>query len=251
MRDLGREILVQSLRQVLPENGGPDSVLTVTGLRSNLSDDLVLDIPRLTLSGTGISMVLGPNGAGKSMLIRMLHGLTKPDTGRVIFTGGSQAMVFQNPVLLRRSVIANLKFALKDQRLSRGDRAEKLAYLLELAGLKGKERQSARSLSGGEEQCLALACALARRPRLLFLDEPTSSLDPTATHRIETILRQVALMGIKIVMVSHDLGQVERLADEVIFLNRGRICERLPVESFFSGPDSAEARAYLSGQLVL
>lgn len=250
MRDLGREILSQSLGQVLPVADG-SQVLSVHGIQSRLSDGLQLDVPELELSGAGITMILGPNGAGKSMLIRTLHGLAKPDAGEISFNGGAQAMVFQKPVLLRRSVLANLKFALKGQGLRRAERAERMDYLLELAGLKGKERQSARSLSGGEEQCLALACALARKPRLLFLDEPTSSLDPTATHRIEMILRQVALMGIKVVMVSHDLGQVERLADEVIFLNRGRICERQPVQAFLANPLSAEARAYLSGRLVL
>lgn len=251
MRDLGREILAQSLGQVLPSGDVEAPVLKVQGLRSRLSDGLVLDVPELTLAGAGVTMVLGPNGAGKSMLIRFLHGLAKPEAGEVGFDGGAQAMVFQKPVLLRRSVLANLKFALKGQGLGRGPRAERIDYLLELAGLKGKERQSARSLSGGEEQCLALACALARRPRLLFLDEPTSSLDPTATHRIEMILRQVALMGVKVIMVSHDMGQVERLADEVIFLNRGRISERQPVHGFLGNPQSAEARSYLSGRLVL
>lgn len=251
MRDLGREILAQSLGQVLPETRADRQVLNVQRLRSRLSDALELDVPDLTLKGAGITMILGPNGAGKSMLIRMMHGLAKPDLGRVEFSGGQQAMVFQKPVLLRRSVLANLKFALKGQGLSRVQRAERIEYLLELAGLTGKERQSARSLSGGEEQCLALVCALARNPRLLFLDEPTSSLDPTATLRIEMILRQVAAMGIMVVMVSHDLGQVDRLADEVLFMNKGRICERQPVKAFFSQPRSAEAQDYLSGRLVL
>lgn len=259
MRDLGREILSQSLAQVLPTAPDATPLLRVTGLSFRVNEDLSIGVPELNVSGSGLTMILGPNGAGKSLLIRMLHGLVSPDQGTTLFNGqkvdakrcNGQAMVFQKPVLLRRSVTANLRFALRGQGLTKPERAAKISHLVELAGLTGKERRPARSLSGGEEQCLALACALARSPRLLFLDEPTSSLDPTATHRIETILRQVSLMGVKVVMVSHDMGQAARLADDIIFVNRGKICEECETDEFFDGPRSAEAQAFLSGRLLL
>lgn len=258
MRDLGLEILGQALSRVLAFDGQVPPSVTTKGLRYQTKGQMALDLPALQIKGRGITAILGANGAGKSLLVRLLHGLIKPDVGDVlcgdlpVFAGGRdrQAMVFQDPVLLRRSVIANLKFALKFGNLPKADRPAALEALLEIAGLTGREHQSARTLSGGEKQCLALACALARQPKVLFLDEPTSSLDPSATQRIEMILHQAATMGVRIVMVTHDLPQAKRLADEVIFVSKGRIEAQQSARAFFDAPNSAQAQAYLAGQLV-
>jgi len=203
----------------------------------------------LSLCATGTTVIMGPNGAGKSLLLRLLHGLIAPSSG-TIESGGRQAMVFQRPVMLRRSVEANLLFALR-----RGNTRENVAQrcddILTEIGLRDRARQPARALSGGEQQRLALARALALNPQILFLDEPTASLDPSATLAIEQTVRQAGTDGTKIVLVTHDIGQARRLADEVVFLHDGRLCEHTLASEFFDAATSPQARAYLSGQIVL
>jgi tungstate transport system ATP-binding protein len=106
-------------------------------------------------------------------------------------------------------------------------------------------------LSGGEQQRLALVRALAVEPEILFLDEPSASLDPTSTLAVEELIEGAHARGTAIVLVTHDLGQARRLADEVVFLHRGRLLEHTPAARFFAGPASAPARAYLAGQIVI
>jgi tungstate transport system ATP-binding protein len=186
-----------------------------------------------------ISIVIGPNGAGKSLLLRLCHGLLTPSAGSVRWLGAAgrnpldyQAMVFQRPVLLRRSVAANIEEALGR------------------AGLKRFARTSARVLSFGEQQRLALARSWALRPQVLFLDEPTASIDPAATHVIEEVILAMRAEGTKIIMSTHDLGQARRLADEVLFLHRGRLMEKAASASFFDGPKNDLAEAFLRGDLL-
>jgi tungstate transport system ATP-binding protein len=200
--------------------------------------------------------ILGANGAGKSVLVRLCHGLLAPTEGRVVWADEErageprrQAMVFQRPVLLRRSVIANLAFALAVAGVPRGERRTRALEALERVGLAAFGERPARVLSGGEQQRLALARAWMLRPEVLFLDEPTSNLDPGATLQIESIIQSIHESGTKIVMVTHNLGQARRLFDEVIFLDRGRIAERSGVEAFFNGPRTPQAGAFLKGEL--
>jgi tungstate transport system ATP-binding protein len=159
-----------------------------------------------------------------------------------------QAMVFQRPVLLRRSVGANIRFVLN----LRGKATPKAVdSLLAEVGLEQLADQPARQLSGGEQQRLALARALALKPAVMFMDEPTASLDPAATASIESIVKRAHERGAKVIFVTHDLGQARRLADDIVFLNRGRLVEHTPAERFFDKPDSRQARQYLSGKLIL
>jgi tungstate transport system ATP-binding protein len=159
--------------------------------------------------------------------------------------------VFQRPVMLRRSASANIAYALARAGVPRRDRALRVAELLNRVGLAGLAYRPARRLSGGEQQRLALARALARDPEILLLDEPTANLDPAATRAVEEIVQMAAQSGIKVVMASHDLGQVRRLAGEVIFLLRGRLWERKPTSEFLDHPASAEAASFLRGDLVI
>ena len=200
-------------------------------------------------------IVMGPNGAGKSLFLRLCHGLIAPTSGRRIWTSGetraqAQAMVFQRPVLLRRSVAANLDYPLALKGLPRPERREIAARTLERFGLSALADRPARLLSGGEQQRLALARAWSMRPQVLFLDEPSSALDPSATRIIEEMVMQFSQDGITIVMTTHHLGQARRLAEDVAFLHEGRLIEHRPAAAFFAGPERPEARAFLAGDLI-
>jgi tungstate transport system ATP-binding protein len=202
------------------------------------------------------TIILGANGAGKSVLMRLMHGLLAPSSGRVEWrtpehpgAPRKQAMVFQRPVMLRRSAQANVAYALRIAGIPKAEREPMVRESLEGVGLAHLARRPARVLSGGEQQRLALARAWALHPEVLFLDEPTASLDPTATREIETLIRAFDAAGTKIVMATHNLGQARRLGDEILFLDRGRLVERAPVEQFFSKPQSAQAAAFMKGEL--
>lgn len=222
-------------------------------------DRTLIDAVSLTLTHGPRTVILGPNGAGKSLLLRLLHGLLAPTSGAVQWAGAAadgpisrrQAMVFQRPVLLRRSVQGNLHHALAARSIPGAERRPRIAAALADAGLTDLADRPARRLSGGEQQRLAMARALALEPEILFLDEPTASLDPASTLAIERLIEQAHGRGCKIVLVTHDLGQARRLADDVVFLARGRVVERTDAAAFFDRPTSAEARAYLDGRLVL
>jgi tungstate transport system ATP-binding protein len=158
-------------------------------------------------------------------------------------------MVFQRPVMLRRSVRANVAYALKIAGVPRSQRPVQVYEALDGVGLSHLARRTARVLSGGEQQRLALARAGALHPEVLFLDEPTASLDPSATREVESAIRAFDAAGTKIVMATHNLGQARRLGDEIVFLDRGRLVERAPVEQFFSKPQSPQAAAFIRGEL--
>ncbi len=211
--------------------------------------EIVRDLD-LTFGPGGPTVLLGPNGSGKSTLIRLAMGLVAPTSGRIGWGGRDApgerlAMVFQRPVMLRRTAGANVAYA-----LSRRDDA-RIAELLGRVGLAHLGERPARKLSGGEQQRLALARALARDPEILFLDEPTASLDPAATKAVEDIVRSVAASGVKIVMATHDIGQARRLAGDIVFLVRGRLTERAAATQFFHAPATAEAAAFLRGDLLI
>jgi len=208
----------------------------------------------LALEADKLTAIMGPNGAGKSLLLRMLHGLISPTKGEIQWNGipmsdsirKKQAMVFQRPVLLRRSVAANIDFVLKLK-----ERKERRDQILEDVGLLNLSQHSARSLSVGEQQRLALARALATNPKVLFLDEPTASLDPASVFSIEQIVLKAFQSGTRVIFVTHDIGQAKRLANEVVFLNRGRLEEHTPSNIFFENPLSSSAKAYLEGRILL
>jgi tungstate transport system ATP-binding protein len=240
-------------------------------MRASLTDlPLVLDRVSLSASATTMldrlslaitpgapTLVLGPNGAGKTSLLRVCMGLAAPSAGSVSWGGrtngglGGRAILFQKPVMLRRSVAANVAYGLAQAGCARHRRAARTEELLARVGLLNLAAQPARRLSGGEQQRVALARALAREPEILLLDEPTASLDPAATRQVEEIILMASQSGAKIVMASHDLGQVRRLAGDVIFLVRGRLGEHASVGDFFDRPSSIEAAAFIRGDLVL
>ncbi len=215
----------------------------------------ILDRASIGFHSGAPTVLIGPNGSGKSTLIRIAMGLIAPTAGRVTWGGlgetdGSRlAMVFQRPVMLRRTVAANVAYALASA--GREVRPIHIRELLQRVGLAGLADRPARRLSGGEQQRLALARALAREPEVLFLDEPTANLDPASTRAVEDIVAAVASSGVKIVMATHDLGQARRIAGDVVFLARGRVVEHTPADRFFTGSMTPEATAFLRGDLVI
>lgn len=205
-----------------------------------------------------VSVVLGPNGAGKSLLLRLLMGSIVPDAGRICWNGRSPAqcraqlgMVLQTPVMLRRSAIANVEFALARAGVPARRRRSTAEAALERAGLSPLARQSATRLSGGEAQRLSIVRAWVQEPRVLLLDEPCANLDPYSAARIEELVREIHAGGTRIVLSTHDLSQARRLADEVLFLADGHLCEHAPADDFFARPASPKAQAFLQGELVI
>jgi tungstate transport system ATP-binding protein len=212
----------------------------------------------LLIGPGGPTVLLGPNGSGKTTLIRLALGLTAPSEGSLTWGGkkvGSRrrsSVVFQRPVMLRRSVSANLSYVLKGYGFFNfAKKRERIAKLLDSVGLSALGHRPARRLSGGETQRLALARALARSPEILFLDEPTASLDPAAAKGVEQIISAIAASGIKVIMSTHDLGQARRLANDIVFLVQGRLVERNTAANFFTQPSSEEAARFLRGDHVV
>ncbi|MDJ0869486.1 MAG: ATP-binding cassette domain-containing protein [Myxococcota bacterium] len=210
-----------------------------------------------SLGAGPVSVILGPNGAGKTLLLRLANGLLRPSAGSVRWDGADAAgvarhiaLVFQRPVLLRRSARANVEFALRLHGVAADERARRTGRVLEAVRLAPLAERPARLLSVGQQHRLALARAWALEPEVLFLDEPAASLDPGASRALESAIRAIRAEGTKIVLTTHDLAQAERMADEVLFLHRGRLVESGPAASFFAEPRSAEARKFLQGEIL-
>jgi tungstate transport system ATP-binding protein len=228
--------------------------LEARGLSVRLGRHTALDGIDLAIDGRRRVVVLGANGAGKSVLLRTLHGLITPAAGTVTWSGAAarpaaQAMVFQRPVMLRRAALDNIEYALAVNGIEGFERRRRAREALEHVGLPHLARRQARVLSGGEQQRLALARAWALRPRILFLDEPTASLDPGAAAEVERVIGEIHATGTAIVMTTHHLGLARRVASEIVFLHEGRLAEQTSADTFFASPRSAEGEAFLQGEL--
>ena len=227
----------------------PAALVRVAGATVQAGATTILDRVTLSVGPGAPTALVGPNGAGKTTLLRLMMGLVEPDAGEAAIDGIERAIVFQKPVMLRRSVAANLAFALE----AAGQPSDPAAIgaLLDLVGLAGLRDRPARRLSGGEQQRLAIARALARRPSLLLLDEPTASLDPAQTKLVEDLIGRIARSGVKIIFSTHDLGQARRLASDVVLMVAGRIAEHTPAATFFTAPASEAGRRFVAGELVI
>jgi tungstate transport system ATP-binding protein len=205
----------------------------------------------LDIRGGEFVVLLGSNGSGKTTLLRVLHGLLAHQGQRLQAADAPrQAMVFQRPFLMRLSVRNNLRLALWLADVPRAEWAERCTAALRRVGLQGLEGRPARALSGGQQQRLALARAWVVQPQLLFLDEPTSSLDPSAKREVEALLAGFAAEGVTMVMSTHNLGQAKRLATRVVYLEDGEIHADLPVDDFFNGRLQGRAQQFLKGELT-
>jgi tungstate transport system ATP-binding protein len=232
--------------------------LSLRGLSFTAGGRRLLGPLETSVAAPGVSVILGPNGAGKSLLLRLLHGLLPPSAGALDWNGAApaaarrrQAFVFQRPLLLRRSALRNVTYALALAGVPRRQRRPRALAALQAAGVAGLAQRPARVLSGGEQQRVALARALATEPAVVLLDEATANLDPAATRAVEAVVLRLRADGVKVIMATHDLGQARRLADEILFLDRGRLLEQAPAAAFFAGPRSPAARRFLAGELPL
>ena len=236
---------------------GSDLPLMLIEARIVAREVTILDRVTLTLAAGAPTIVIGPNGSGKTTLLRAAMGIIPLTSGSITWGGREfaaptrRAIMFQRPAMLRRTAAANVRYALAAANVPHAERHKRVAELLTLVGLDKLGDRPAKRLSGGEQQRLALARALARDPAVLFLDEPTASLDPYATKAIEDTVRAVSARGVKIVMSTHDLGQAKRLAGDVVMLHRGRLIESTPAAEFFTKPRTEEARKFIAGELLV
>jgi tungstate transport system ATP-binding protein len=230
--------------------------LEVRGAQVRRRGEVLVGPVDLTLQADGMTMVIGPNGAGKTSLLKMLHGIARLNAGTVKWACDRaearrrQGFVFQTPVMLRRTVVENLTYPLSLLKVAKPEARARAREWATKIGLGGAEDRQATVLSGGERQKLALARALIRDPDVLFLDEPCASLDGRAMREIEAILQAAAEAGTRIIMSTHDMGQARRLASEVIFILHGKVHEFSPAAGFFETPKTAQARAFLNGDIV-
>lgn len=187
-----------------------------------------------------ITMLLGHNGAGKTILLQALHGIITPDSGVITAPPpNTQKMVFQKPILLRRSASQHFDFLCPH--LSQKEKTK----WFERAGLTNQMHTPARKLSGGEQQKLAFIGALASKPDLLFLDEPSANLDFEASAKIETLIEFAHKDGATIIMTTHNMAQARRLADHVLFIDHGKLVEDRSAKDFFANPLHDAAKTYI------
>ena len=231
--------------------------LSVSDIKINIKNKRLIGPINLQIKQNGISILLGANGSGKTTLLEALHGLRKLSAGKVEWNisnsqaAAEQAFVFQSPIMLRRTVAENLAFPLKVRRLSKLTTTTEVMMWAKKIGLEDKIKQQAMLLSGGEMQAIAVARALITKPKMLFLDEPTASLDGATKKAIEDILISASSNGTKILMSTHDLGQLKRLARDIIFLHKGIVEAHCSKEEFLTKPPSKAAKQFLAGDIVL
>lgn len=236
----------------------------VAGLVKKYGERTVLDIDYMSISEKKIYALLGPNGAGKTTLLRILNLLDLPDEGDLYFKGKkidytrrnldisrSMCMVFQKPFMFRSSVYQNVAYGLKIRGLSSGEIDKRVEKTLDFVGMRDFKKYPAYKLSGGETQRVSIARALALKPELLLLDEPTANLDPHSVGMIEKIIKESpGVYGTTIVMVTHNLFQARRIADECVLLVGGKVIEKAENEKFFNCPDNEKTRDFLDGTMV-
>jgi tungstate transport system ATP-binding protein len=202
----------------------------------------ILDISNSDIQLGGITACIGPNGAGKTTFLKLLHGLIEPNAGgNVSYADGIRsALVLHHTPMIKASVRTNI--GLNGLRTPSNDEID---HVLQEVGLCHLQHQPAHQLSAGEKQKLSLGRARLQNPNLLLLDEPTANLDPTTTAQVEAMIREFAASGCDILISSHQLAQVRRLADSILFIDGGQIIEKGACAPFFAQPQTKAAQQYM------
>jgi tungstate transport system ATP-binding protein len=208
----------------------------------------ILNVPHATIPADRITACIGPNGAGKTTLLKLLDGLIKPDTGTVSYSFTNKtALVLHHTPMIKASAKANMRMVMDtDPSIS----AVEVEQVLEQVGLKSLASTPAHKLSAGERQKLCLGRAILQKPNLVLLDEPTANLDPNTTEQVEEMIREFDLQDTDVIFSSHQLAQVQRLAQYIIFIDHGEIKEKGPVGPFFLNPQTQAAKRYLHQELL-
>ena len=223
--------------------------LVINNLNFKINNNKIIENINLNSNEKNITIIAGNNGSGKSTLLKILHGLI--ETPRNTIQWGefsiseikqSQSMVFQSPILLNRTTYENLLYVIKNKKIKDKYYIDKI---IEKLNLKSIEKVNAKYISGGERQKVAIAMSIIGEPRIIFLDEPTSQLDPTYKNEIESIINDLSENETKIFMTSHDIAQIKRIGKEIIFLDKGEIIYNNTVEKFFKDKQNKLIKNYI------
>jgi tungstate transport system ATP-binding protein len=208
----------------------------------------ILNIPHALIPADRITACIGPNGAGKTTLLKLIDGLIKPDSGTVSYSFKTKtALVLHHTPMIKASAKTNLIMVCDaDASIQSAD----VDHVIEQVGLGKLVNSPAQKLSAGERQKLCLGRAILQKPNLVLLDEPTANLDPKTTEQVEELIRQFDRQGADVIFSSHQLAQVQRLAQHIIFIDQGEIKEKGPVGPFFSNPQTPAAKRYLQQELL-
>lgn len=210
---------------------------------------VILDIPHAVIPADRICACIGPNGAGKTTFLKLIDGLIKPDLGTVTHSSGhiKSSLVLHHTPMIKASAKANIAMV-KDADPSIN--SINIDTVMDQIGLRHLANSPAHKLSAGERQKLCLGRAILQKPSLVLLDEPTANLDPNTTEQVEEMIRQFKLQGSDVIFTSHQLAQVQRLAEYIIFIDQGQIKEKGPVGPFFADPQTQAAKRYLHQELL-
>ena len=212
------------------------------------NDRIILDIPHAIIPADRITACIGPNGAGKTTFLKLLDGLIKPDVGTVSYSFKNKtALVLHHTPMIKASTRANLSLIRDVDSTVTHSEIEKV---IEQVGLRTLAARPAHKLSAGERQKLCLGRAILQKPNLVLLDEPTANLDPNSTEQVEEMIRHFEAHATDVIFSSHQLAQVQRLAQYIIFIDHGEIKEKGPVGPFFSNPQSQAAKRFLHQELL-
>jgi tungstate transport system ATP-binding protein len=208
----------------------------------------ILNIPHALIPADRITACIGPNGAGKTTLLKLLDGLVKPDSGTVSYSFKTKtALVLHHTPMIKASAKTNIAMVCDaDGSIENAD----INRVIEQVGLSELANSPAHKLSAGERQKVCLGRAILQKPNLVLLDEPTANLDPKTTEQVEELIRQFDRQGVDVIFSSHQLAQVQRLAEHIIFIDQGEIKEKGPVGPFFNNPQTPAAKRYLQQELL-
>jgi tungstate transport system ATP-binding protein len=210
---------------------------------------IILDIPHAIIPADRICACIGPNGAGKTTFLKLIDGLIKPDSGTITHSSGpiKSSLVLHHTPMIKASARANIAMVIDSDP---SIRSAAIDTVMEQVGLSQLANSPAHKLSAGERQKLCLGRAILQMPNLVLLDEPTANLDPNTTEQVEEIIRQFKLQGSDVIFTSHQLAQVQRLAEYILFIDQGQLKEKGPVGPFFTDPQTQAAKRYLHQELL-